>query len=873
MSAGASNTSGNPRGRGGRGSKLSKNNHIAQNASSVANSGNSANNGNAQNTLHELNPPSHKGLVESEISEVGLPATDRSDDNNSTIDNDERNTLIHVLHSYEDFQKKNMNYGKVNPYRKRESQLSKMRKSIVKLFTISDIRMDESEPNGNADNNAYSNSASKRKDKAHSSNFLTSRAAMWNEIENNDDPEYDLKLESSKNKSIIDIVTHYLNVLINDIINDKKGITYIAILMIILSVLITCISGVMTLFNNKTGEKNNFNLHTTKNNYDDINKFMNYIKLGNEENNRSEFLRLYQLLEEFKTSMNQNMNENMNTILINKKENNTLYELNANMENKLKELEKKLLLNTKDIDYFKIHSKKEVENFKKILQENYQSFQNKLKDYVKTVDTIKKDIHKKNSLLNDVEKKMNKSQMDIKKDVSDRVENEKRGLLNTISELQKKIKWIESKLAFHVSNSHDPLQLDNPAQGGLMHENDQAEARERQIEQRIATWNEEHVDLIQDIQKELNLLKESAKKSTNILDDVLPSFEHKILKNVESKIKYYLEMYKKDIINEITESKVIYNEEKYKTITLKQEKMQSELLKTISSQIKAQTKIIKDDLNKSLHTMVDQKQIKMDNEYPVKSAKVNYDILDMLQKKVDELYNEFILDYNEIDWALESLGARIVYKMTSSPLNRNDFIEKFLNQIASYLPSEEIYGMIKPMGKDPSIILKPSNFPGDCFSFNGSKGKITIHLPATIDVSSISIQHVHENISNNSNATPKYFSVYGVVDSNWPEHFESQDINYDDFKNSSLYSCLHSVYGNLQPREILDKWLKGNKNPGLLHLGDFYFDRKKRISTYPTKHCFPMKRIIFEFTENYGAPYTCVYRLKVHGKRCIRKFK
>ncbi|GAB68988.1 nuclear protein [Plasmodium cynomolgi strain B] len=883
MSANASNASGNPRGRGGRGNKLSKNSHIAQNAASAANSGNSgnignssnsANNASAQNTLHGLNPPSHKSFVESEISDTGLPATDRSDDNNSTIDNDERNTLIQVLHSYEDFQKKNMHYGKVNPYRKRESQLSKMKKTIVKLFTISDIRLDESDPNKNVDSSTYGNSVSKkRRNKAQGSNFLTSRAAMWNEVEKNDDPEYDLKLESSKNKSIRDIVTHYLSVLINDTINDKKGMTYIAILMIILSVLITCISGVITLFSNSTGEKYNFNLHTTKNNYDDINKFMNYIKLGNEENNRSDMLRLYELLEEFKTSMNQNMNENKNTILINKKENHALYELNANLENKLKELEKKLLVNTKDIDYFKIHSKKEVENFKKILQENYESFQNKLKDYVKTVDTIKKDIHKKNSLINDVEKKMNKSQMDIKKDVSDRVENEKRGLLNTISELQKKIQWIESKLVFHGSNSHDSLEFDSAAQGGLTHENDGGEARERQIEQRINMWNEQHADLMQDIQKELELLKESAKKSTNFLDDVFPTFEHKILKNVENKIKYYLEMYKKDIINEITESKVIYNEEKYKTMTMKQEKMQSELLKTISSQIKAQTKIIKDDLSKSLHTMVDQKQIKIDSDYPIKSTKVNYDSLDMLQKKVDELYNEFILDYNEIDWALESLGARIVYKMTSSPLNRNDFIEKFLNQIASFLPSEEIYGMIKPMGKDPSIILKPSNFPGDCFSFNGSKGKITIHLPATIDVSSISIQHVHENISNNSNATPKYFSVYGVVDSNWPEHFESQDINYDDFKNSSLYSCLHSVYGNLQPKEILDKWLKGNKNPGLVHLGDFYFDRKKRISTYPTKHCFPVKRITFEFTENYGAPYTCVYRLKVHGKRCIRKFK
>ncbi|KAI4834876.1 SUN domain-containing protein [Plasmodium brasilianum] len=819
---------------------------------------------------------------------------ERYNESNSTSDNNEKSSLIQVLHSYDDFQKKNMNYGKINPYKRRETQLGKMRKTLVRLFSISDLEIhkenDDSEKN-------------KKKKKVDTTNFLTSRAAMWNEVEKNDDPTYDLKLESSKNKSFIETILNYICLLINDTLNDKKGMTYIASFMIILSVIITFISGLITLFmNTRVEQKSNWKLNTSKNNYDDINKFMNYIKVGDEDVNNNNF-KLQALLEQFKNSIHESMKESMresmkenvkesmkesmkestNLNYKNKNENTTLYELNENLQNKLKELEKKLIINTKDIDNFKTNSKIELENLKKKLQEIYESFQNKFKDYVNTMDTIKKDMNKKNSYIYDVERKINKNQIDIKKDVSHKVENEKKELLETINELQKKIKGIESKLSTQVfakgrtadkkidkemeatPDKEKSENADKPkavTTDKAKRKNEEQEGSQNETADSL--WISEHINTMQNIQKELAILKESAKKSSTSVDVIFPSIEQKILKNVENKIKYYLEIYKKDIISEITESKVIYNEDKYKRMTQKQEKMQLELLKTINSQIKIQTKSIKEDLDKSLEIIIEKKQLKNDTEYTPKNGVANYDSLEILHKKVDELYNEFILDYNEIDWALESLGARIVYKMTSSPLNRNDFIEKFLNHLASFLPSEEIYGMIKPMGKDPSIILKPSNFPGDCFSFNGSKGKITIHLPATIDVTSISIQHVHENISNNSNATPKYFSVYGIVDLNWPEQFEHNDINYDDFKNSSLYSCLHSVYGKMQSKYILEKWLKDNKTPNLIHIGDFYFDRKKRISSYPTKHCFPIKRIIFEFTENYGAPYTCVYRLKLH---------
>ncbi|CDO65429.1 conserved Plasmodium protein, unknown function [Plasmodium reichenowi] len=933
------------------------------------------------------------------------------DDYNETDNNkdeaDDRNTLIHVLHSYEDFQKKNLNYGKVNPYKKKETQLSKIKKNLVRLLSSNDITIHKS--------NSEQIKGNKKK-KMENIKFLTSRAAMWYQVEKNDDPDYDLKLESSKKKNFVYITMNYINIFMNDLLNDKRGMTYIATFMIVLSIIITSISGFITLYNNNINhynnhnnhkyhninssnnnnnnnnntinsnaffntnepyfknldEKKNWNLNMSRNNYDDINQYMNYtalqIKRGNDQENYKKYNEeIFEILEQLKKEINENKNIKSSEKIQNENKKDdklNIYEIRLNIEKKINELENKIINNNKNSDSFKSNLIKEFENFKNIFHDNYEKFQTQFKDYTNIVNNIKSVIHNKDTFINNIQKTFTQNQVDIKNNLTSHIENEKKELLQKINELQSQVKVMEwnflkqenlykgmkqnllkilgqNKLNTidnnNNNNNNNIYDADNDSYGDdyddewfgenkniLMgppidmdkkkkkqqNENNKnnknysnhrfshnymphhisKDIHSNEIES-LYTQNDfkELLNVINDIKEQINMLQEKNLNSKNYLDDTFLQMEEKILKNAEYKIKYYLEIYKKDILNEITESKVIYNEEKFKSLTLKHERLQADLLKNINNQIKVQSKLIKDDISKSIHFMMEQKKGKHNynninnNNISTSSGsnnnnnnnKIIYsDHLEIIQKKVDELYNEFILDYNEIDWALESLGAKIVYKMTSSPLNRNDFIEKFLNQIASFLPSEEIYGMIKPMGKDPAIVLKPTNFPGDCFSFKGNHGKITIHLPATIDITSISIQHVHENISNNSNATPKYFSVYGMVDLNWPEQFEENDINYDDFKNSSLYSCLHSTYGNIiQPNEILQRWLKDNKQPNLIHIGDFYFDRKKRIATYPTKSCFPMKRIIFEFTENYGASYTCVYRLKVHGKRCIRKFK
>ncbi|WBY60918.1 SUN domain-containing protein [Plasmodium yoelii yoelii] len=797
----------------------------------------------------------------------------------------EDNSLIQVLHSYEDFQN-NKNYTKLKPCKTKETKFGRVRKTLIKIFSLSDLEVNE--PNKNNFN---------RKKNGPNNVLLTSRMVMWNKIENNNDPMYDLKIESSHNKSFVNIIANYISMLLNDILNDRKGIAYIAIFMIVLSILITCISGFITIFNNAKIDLDTWGIIPSKSSYDGVNKFMGYLKLGEEESNKkiinqnkntrqnSKAWKFQELFDDVKNKINESINLNF----INKKESGNVSETYSNIKNKQKELENNfkriethlkkmesklktlqndIISKTSDIDYFKNDSKKEVENIKKKLQDNYQLFQNKFVDYLKIIDDIKIDVsEKKKTIFNEIENKVHANQISIEEGISSKIEHQKNYFFEKFSKLEKQMEDIEISIANKTySNFENNEFLKN---GGDEKKNvyiyadkqiedikkitDEenkkllTEYKKKQIETEEENINRNNyiskkLAIIEDIRKELDILKERTEASKTFLDKIFPNLELKMLKNVENKMKYYLEIYKKDIINELTETTVISNEKKYKNMALKQEKSQKEFFKKINIQINSQIKNIKEELNKSIDNALHSKEFKNDKDLIKKINQTNYNAIETLQEKVDELYNEFILDYNQIDWALESLGAKIVYKMTSYPLNKNDFIEKFLNQIVSFLPSEEIYGMVKPMGKDPSIILKPSNFPGDCFSFKGNTGKVTIHLPATINVTSVSIQHVHENISNNVNATPKYFSVYGVVDPNWPEHFEESNIDYNDFKNSSLYSCLHKEYGILYPNEILEKWIKHNKNPSVIHIGDFYFDRKKRISTYQTKHCFPFKR-------------------------------
>ncbi|KNC37891.1 hypothetical protein PFLG_03021 [Plasmodium falciparum RAJ116] len=341
---------------------------------------------------------------------------DYNETDNNKDEGDDRNTLIHVLHSYEDFQKKNMNYGKVNPYKKKETQLSKIKKNLVRLLSSNDItihKFNSEEIKGN------------KKKKMENIKFLTSRAAMWYQVEKNDDPDYDLKLESSKKKNFVYITMNYINIFMNDLLNDKRGMTYIATFMIVLSIIITFISGFITLYNNNNNNINHYNNH---NNH----KYHNINSSNNNNNNTINSNAFFSTNEQYLKNLDEKNNWNLNM------SRNNYDDINQYMN-----YNNRIINNNKNGAPFKSNLIKEFENFKNIFHDNYEKFQTQFKDYTNVVTNIKSVIHNKDTFINNIQKTFTQNQVDIKNNLTSHIENEKKELLQKINELQSQVKVME----------------------------------------------------------------------------------------------------------------------------------------------------------------------------------------------------------------------------------------------------------------------------------------------------------------------------------------------------------------------------------------------------------------------------------------------
>ncbi|EEB14789.1 conserved hypothetical protein [Pediculus humanus corporis] len=130
------------------------------------------------------------------------------------------------------------------------------------------------------------------------------------------------------------------------------------------------------------------------------------------------------------------------------------------------------------------------------------------------------------------------------------------------------------------------------------------------------------------------------------------------------------------------------------------------------------------------------------------------------------------------------------------------------------------------LSKGPNLVLVPWTKSGDCWAFQGSKGRIAIELSEKIKILAVTIDHIRLS-ENELQSAPKKFSVFGVLD-------KSIDLNSDK-----------------------------------IHLGTFQYDvTGSTMQTFliSSKLKIRFKIIQVQFESNHGNKYyTCIYKIRVHG--------
>ncbi|KAJ8916118.1 hypothetical protein NQ315_004485 [Exocentrus adspersus] len=124
---------------------------------------------------------------------------------------------------------------------------------------------------------------------------------------------------------------------------------------------------------------------------------------------------------------------------------------------------------------------------------------------------------------------------------------------------------------------------------------------------------------------------------------------------------------------------------------------------------------------------------------------------------------------------------------------------------------------------NPEAAIQPANFPGNCFAFYGSTGRIRIKLGKKIHIKAVTMDHI--KLIEDASSAPKDFEVFGL---------------YDPLDVAGIY------------------------------LGRFRYNLGGRpyqtFAINPNQTNVPFEYVELYILSNYGRrEFTCVYRFRVHN--------
>lgn len=185
-----------------------------------------------------------------------------------------------------------------------------------------------------------------------------------------------------------------------------------------------------------------------------------------------------------------------------------------------------------------------------------------------------------------------------------------------------------------------------------------------------------------------------------------------------------------------------------------------------------------------------------------------------MKEMVDQLIKKELKNRERkysIDYASKANGGSIVKKFTTKKYSSVGSILSFLD--------------VGVRGKDPEVSLIEDMSVGNCWSFNGEEGVLTIKLSRKILVKEFELKHIPWSISPyRAKSSIKDFSVYG---------YNYEDLNYQN--GFELFSGTYDING----------------------------EASQIFNTFNTDREFEF--ISLKIKNNYGQDFTCVYKVGVFG--------
>ncbi|KAI0643031.1 hypothetical protein C8Q79DRAFT_916249 [Trametes meyenii] len=203
----------------------------------------------------------------------------------------------------------------------------------------------------------------------------------------------------------------------------------------------------------------------------------------------------------------------------------------------------------------------------------------------------------------------------------------------------------------------------------------------------------------------------------------------------------------------------------------------------------------------------------------------------LVKDYVDVSVRRAILEsFTPRDFALAIDGARVVLEYTPEHTTKN--------------PADSI--------------IRDNLHGGSCWTLHGSQGQFGIATLTPILPMNVTIDHAPREVVEDIHQAPRRVVVWGVVEG------PSNQAKYAEFRSSLEYSLERRA----PPR---------NSGQTFIALSAFEYDvnSPRYVQTFPVFDGVLESRMsfgvfVFEIESNWGAPTTCVYRARLHGRGTIR---